>query len=207
MMSSYLVELNDKEETQSVTLVLSSLLDATSLIENLWKYKQKKYVDLSLLSVPDVINVLEMINDKSELTFKLSHTQINIEFLKQQKDIQDIDYRDNTYLLSYAESNVDVYEKYQRLNRNVIVQKQSYELEIVESLLREQDKKNETVTMLERENQLLRQGGMSQNDDDLENRYLELMEKYKQSLKRLEQLRDSKLGKLQVAYWNKKRGY
>ena len=148
-----------------------------------------------------------MINDKSELTFKLSHTQINIEFLKQQKDIQDIDYRDNTYLLSYAESNVDVYEKYQRLNRNVIVQKQSYELEIVESLLREQDKKNETVTMLERENQLLRQGGMSQNDDDLENRYLELMEKYKQSLKRLEQLRDSKLGKLQVAYWNKKRGY
>ncbi|CAD2079730.1 hypothetical protein JEODO184_01746 [Jeotgalicoccus meleagridis] len=206
-MSSYLVELNDKEETQSVTLVLSSLLDATSLIENLWKYKQKKYVDLSLLSVPDVINVLEMINDKSELTFKLSHTQINIEFLKQQKDIQDIDYRDNTYLLSYAESNVDVYEKYQRLNRNVIVQKQSYELEIVESLLREQDKKNETVTMLERENQLLRQGGMSQNDDDLENRYLELMEKYKQSLKRLEQLRDSKLGKLQVAYWNKKRGY
>ena len=206
-MSSYLVELNDKEETQSVTLVLSSLLDATSLIENLWKYKKKKYVDLSLLSVPDVINVLEMINDKSELTFKLSHTQINIEFLKQQKDIQDIDYRDNTYLLSYAESNVDVYEKYQRLNRNVIVQKQSYELEIVESLLREQDKKNETVTMLERENQLLRQGGMSQNDDDLENRYLELMEKYKQSLKRLEQLRDSKLGKLQVAYWNKKRGY
>ena len=206
-MSSYLVELNDKEETQSVTLVLSSLLDATSLIENLWKYKQKKYVDLSLLSVPDVINVLEMINDKSELTFKLSHTQINIEFLKQQKDIQDIDYRDNTYLLSYAERNVDVYEKYQRLNRNVIVQKQSYELEIVESLLREQDKKNETVTMLERENQLLRQGGMSQNDDDLENRYLELMEKYKQSLKRLEQLRDSKLGKLQVAYWNKKRGY
>lgn len=206
-MSSYLVELNDKEETQSVTLVLSSLLDATSLIENLWKYKQKKYVDLSLLSVPDVINVLGMINDKSELTFKLSHTQINIEFLKQQKDIQDIDYRDNTYLLSYAESNVDVYEKYQRLNRNVIVQKQSYELEIVESLLREQDKKNETVTMLERENQLLRQGGMSQNDDDLENRYLELMEKYKQSLKRLEQLRDSKLGKLQVAYWNKKRGY
>lgn len=207
-MSSYLVELNDKEETQSVTLVLNSLLDATSLIENLWKYKQKKYVDLSLLSVPDVINVLGMINDKSELTFKLSHTQINIEFLKQQKDIQDIDYRDNTYLLSYAESNVDVYEKYQRLNRNVIVQKQSYELEIVESLLRrEQDKKNETVTMLERENQLLRQGGMSQNDDDLENRYLELMEKYKQSLKRLEQLRDSKLGKLQVAYWNKKRGY
>ena len=206
-MSSYLVELNDKEETQSVTLVLNSLLDATSLIEDLWKYKQKKYVDLSLLSVPDVINVLEMINDKSELTFKLSHTQINIEFLKQQKDIQDIDYRDNTYLLSYAESNVDVYEKYQRLNRNVIVQKQSYELEIVESLLREQDKKNETVTMLERENQLLRQGGMSQNDDDLENRYLELMEKYKQSLKRLEQLRDSKLGKLQVAYWNKKRGY
>lgn len=206
-MSSYLVELNDKEETQSVTLVLSSLLDATSLIENLWKYKQKKYVDLSLLSVPDVINVLEMINDKSELIFKLGHTQINIEFLKQQKDIQDIDYRDNTYLLSYAESNVDVYEKYQRLNRNVIVQKQSYELEIVESLLREQDKKNETVTMLERENQLLRQGGMSQNDDDLENRYLELMEKYKQSLKRLEQLRDSKLGKLQVAYWNKKRGY
>ena len=149
-MSSYLVELNDKEETQSVTLVLNSLLDATSLIENLWKYKQKKYVDLSLLSVPDVINVLGMINDKSELTFKLSHTQINIEFLKQQKDIQDIDYRDNTYLLSYAESNVDVYEKYQRLNRNVIVQKQSYELEIVESLLREQDKKNETVTMLER---------------------------------------------------------
>lgn len=206
-MSSYLVELNDKEETQSVTLVLNSLLDATSLIEDLWKYKQKKYVDLSLLSVPDVINVLGMINDKSELTFKLSHTQINIEFLKQQKDIQDIDYRDNTYLLSYAESNVDVYEKYQRLNRNVIVQKQSYELEIVESLLREQDKKNETVTMLERENQLLRQGGMSQNDDDLENRYLELMEKYKQSLKRLEQLRDSKLGKLQVAYWNKKRGY
>ena len=206
-MSSYLVELNDKEETQSVTLVLNSLLDATSLIEDLWKYKQEKYVDLSLLSVPDVINVLGMINDKSELTFKLSHTQINIEFLKQQKDIQDIDYRDNTYLLSYAESNVDVYEKYQRLNRNVIVQKQSYELEIVESLLREQDKKNETVTMLERENQLLRQGGMSQNDDDLENRYLELMEKYKQSLKRLEQLRDSKLGKLQVAYWNKKRGY
>ena len=206
-MSSYLVELNDKEETMSVTLVLSSLLDVISLIENLRKYKQKKYVDLSLLSVPDVINVLGMINDKSELTFKLSHTQINIEFLKQQKDIQDIDYRDNTYLLSYAESNVDVYEKYQRLNRNVIVQKQSYELEIVESLLREQDKKNETVTMLERENQLLRQGGMSQNDDDLENRYLELMEKYKQSLKRLEQLRDSKLGKLQVAYWNKKRGY
>src|SRR5699024_3137072 len=99
-----------------------------------------------------------MNNDKSELTIKISHTQINIEFLKQQKDIQDIDYRDNTYLLSYAESNVDVYEKYQRLNRNVIVQKQSYELEIVESLLREQDKKNETVTMLERENQLLRQG-------------------------------------------------
>src|SRR5699024_12516167 len=98
-MSSYLVELNDKEETQSVTLVLSSLLDATSLIENLWKYKQKKYVDLSILSVPDVINVLEMINDKSELTFKLRYTQINIEYLIQQKDMKDIDYSNNTYLI------------------------------------------------------------------------------------------------------------
>ena len=133
--------------------------------------------------------------------------QINETLLNTADNIENIDFKNNLYHLKSGTGNSNMLEKYRMLNINVKQKSKSYELEIVESLLREYDKNNEIINQLQRENQQLQAGRILVNDNDLETRYLDLMEKYKQSLSRLEQLRSSKLGKMQVAYWNRRRGY
>lgn len=208
MMNKFFMEMDDNNNGRSVTLIIQKNENLHDLYMRLRDYDMSKFIDLTKI---DVGNVWRIIRDfpanDIEATFIVSDVQINETLLKTADNIADIDFKNNLYQLKSGKGNINLLEKYKILNINVKQKNKSYELEIVESLLREYDKNNEIINQLQRENQQLQAGRILVNDNDLETRYLDLMEKYKQSLSRLEQLRSSKLGKMQVAYWNRKRGY
>lgn len=207
-MNKFFMEMDDNNNGRSVTLIIQKNENLHDLYMRLRDYDMSKFIDLTKI---DVGNVWRIIRDfpanDIEATFIVSDVQINETLLKTADNIADIDFKNNLYQLKSGKGNINLLEKYKILNINVKQKNKSYELEIVESLLREYDKNNEIINQLQRENQQLQAGRILVNDNDLETRYLDLMEKYKQSLSRLEQLRSSKLGKMQVAYWNRKRGY
>lgn len=208
MMNKFFMEMDDNNNGRSVTLIIQKNENLHDLYMRLRDYDMSKFIDLTKI---DVGNVWRIIRDfpanDIEATFIVSDVQINETLLKTADNIADIDFKNNLYQLKSGKGNINLLEKYKILNINVKQKNKSYELEIVESLLREYDKNNEIINQLQRENLQLQAGRILVNDNDLETRYLDLMEKYKQSLSRLEQLRSSKLGKMQVAYWNRKRGY
>lgn len=207
-MNKFFMEMDDNNNGRSVTLIIQKNENLHDLYMRLRDYDMSKFIDLTKI---DVGNVWRIIRDfpanDIEATFIVSDVQINETLLKTADNIADIDFKNNLYQLKSGKGNINLLEKYKILNINVKQKNKSYELEIVESLLREYDKNNEIINQLQRENLQLQAGRILVNDNDLETRYLDLMEKYKQSLSRLEQLRSSKLGKMQVAYWNRKRGY
>lgn len=206
-MSKFLLEYDDNETAKSATLVLETKEGYQTLLSKLQQYDTVRYLDLRSLMVIDVWTIINELKADSEVKVIINDDQLNETLLSSAVNIADIDYKSDAYVFTLGEKNEQILKKYQRLNINIQEKNKSYELQIVESLLREQGKNNEKIAQLQREKQLLEQSSGAVNDDELETRYLDLMEKYKQALKRLEQLRESKLGKLQVAYWNKKRGY
>ena len=208
MMNKFFMEMDDNNNGRSVTLIIQKNENLHDLYMRLRDYDMSKFIDLTKIDVGNVWRIIRGFpaND-IEATFIVSDVQINETLLKTADNIADIHFKNNLYQLKSGKGNINLLEKYKILNINVKQKNKSYELEIVESLLREYDKNNEIINQLQRENQQLQAGRILVNDNDLETRYLDLMEKYKQSLSRLEQLRSSKLGKMQVAYWNRKRGY
>ncbi|GGE15813.1 hypothetical protein GCM10007275_08910 [Jeotgalicoccus coquinae] len=207
-MNKFYMELDDRDNGLSVTLTIAKNEGIQDLYTRLSTYDMAKFIDLTKI---DTGNVWDIINDfpadKIDAVFIISDFQINESLLNTTDNIADIDFKNELYYLTSGSKSAHILEKYRMININVKQKSKSYELEIVESLLREQDKNNEVINGLVREKQQLQFSRGRADDDDLETRYLDLMEKYKQSLDRLEQLRSSKLGKMQVAYWNRKRGY
>lgn len=208
MMNKFFMEMDDNNNGRSVTLIIQKNENLHDLYMRLRDYDMSKFIDITKIDVGNVWRIIKDFPENDiEATFIVSDVQINETLLKTADNIADIDFKNNLYQLKSGKGNINLLEKYKILNINVKQKNKSYELEIVESLLREYDKNNEIINQLQRENQQLQAGRILVNDNDLETRYLDLMEKYKQSLSRLEQLRSSKLGKMQVAYWNRKRGY
>ena len=208
MMNKFFMELDDNNNGRSVMLIIQKNEKLNDLYARLREYDMEKYIDLTKIDVGNVWRIIKDFPENDiEATFIVSDEQINETLLNTADNIENIDFKNNLYHLKSGTGNSNMLEKYRMLNINVKQKSKSYELEIVESLLREYDKNNEIINQLQRENQQLQAGRILVNDNDLETRYLDLMEKYKQSLSRLEQLRSSKLGKMQVAYWNRKRGY
>lgn len=202
------MELDDNNNGRSVMLIIQKNEKLNDLYARLREYDMEKYIDLTKIDVGNVWRIIKDFPENDiEATFIVSDEQINETLLNTADNIENIDFKNNLYHLKSGTGNSNMLEKYRMLNINVKQKSKSYELEIVESLLREYDKNNEIINQLQRENQQLQAGRILVNDNDLETRYLDLMEKYKQSLSRLEQLRSSKLGKMQVAYWNRRRGY
>lgn len=208
MMNKFFMELDDNNNGRSVMLIIQKNEKLNDLYARLREYDMEKYIDLTKIDVGNVWRIIKDFPENDiEATFIVSDEQINETLLNTADNIENIDFKNNLYHLKSGTGNSNMLEKYRMLNINVKQKSKSYELEIVESLLREYDKNNEIINQLQRENQQLQAGRILINDNDLETRYLDLMEKYKQSLSRLEQLRSSKLGKMQVAYWNRRRGY
>lgn len=207
-MNKFFMELDDNNNGRSVMLIIQKNEKLNDLYARLREYDMEKYIDLTKIDVGNVWRIIKDFPENDiEATFIVSDEQINETLLNTADNIENIDFKNNLYHLKSGTGNSNMLEKYRMLNINVKQKSKSYELEIVESLLREYDKNNEIINQLQRENQQLQAGRILINDNDLETRYLDLMEKYKQSLSRLEQLRSSKLGKMQVAYWNRRRGY
>ncbi|MCG1009980.1 hypothetical protein J4760_08105 [Salinicoccus sp. ID82-1] len=99
----------------------------------------------------------------------------------------------------------DPVETFAILKRNFSLKQKSYEMEIIESLIGESNRERQKYELLQSRYENLKAARMGGRDMDLEKRYVELMEKYKQSLQRLEKLRQSKLGRLQMFYWRQRR--
>lgn len=207
-MNKFKLEFDGNNNPLSITLVLESSENADIMIERLKEYDEDKFIDVTTMNINDAWKVITGLSkNQTDIYILVDDSQINEDLISNMNNIEDIDFKDDIYQLKLGKENINLIRKYKVLSLNIRYKEKSYELEIVESLLREYDKNNEIITQLQREKQQLQQFRDNTVDDELETRYLDLMEKYKQSLKRLDQLRSSKLGKLQVAYWNQKRGY
>ena len=156
MMNKIFMELDDKGEGQSIILRAGETDSFHDSLTQLASYNIPKYIDLTSLHVGDTWKI---INDFSswelEITFIIDDNQINEDLLESTQNIKDINYRNNNYYLMPGISEINLVEKYRVLNINVKQKKKSYELEIVESLLREYDKNNEVINKLQREKQQL----------------------------------------------------
>lgn len=102
------------------------------------------------------------------------------------------------------EAKADLGKQFDVLKQNFSLKEKSYEMEIIESLVEESGRETQKYQMLKADYDSLKATQSAGRDRDLERRYLELMEKYKQALQRLQKLRQSKLGRLQMAYWRKR---
>lgn len=207
-MNKFKMEFDEHNNLLSITLVLQSDKNVYTLIDRLKEYDEDKFIDVTLMNIIDAWKVITKISkNQTDIILLVDDSQINEDLINSVNYIENIDFKNDVYQLKLGKENINIIRKYKTLSLNVKYKDKSYELEIVESLLREYDKNNEVINRLQREKHQLQQFSSITSDDELETRYFDLMEKYKQSLKRLDQLRNSKLGKLQVAYWNQKRGY
>lgn len=207
-MSRFLKEFDAENNLLSITLVIESLNNFDDQVAVLNSEKTRKFIDISLLLYEDVFTIInDFASNQSDIIFLLDEAQVSEYLVENTRKLKSIDFKNNHFYFVFGEDNEGIIEDYKSIALNLQYKNKSFELEIVESLLTEQDSNNEVINQLQKELQYSKTVSGKRNDDELEVKYLDLMEKYKQSLKRLEQLRSSKLGKLQVAYWDRKRGY
>lgn len=112
--------------------------------------------------------------------------------------------RDGRFTLGIGESDPAVKERFRILAHNLRLKNKTYEMEIIESLLTDAGAENRKYRELKSRYDNLKAASGVKHDEDLARRYLDVMDKYKQALDRLDHLRKSKLGRLQMAYWNRK---
>lgn len=132
-------------------------------------------------------------------------TRMNQNLFTKIKGISNIEAEENGFLLYFnKKKNPQLKKKFEVLKRNFSLKQKSYEMEIIETLVGESNFENHKYETLKSQYESLKARQHVGRDKDLEKRYVELMSKYKQSLQRLEKLRQSKLGGLQMAYWRRR---
>ncbi|QQD85878.1 hypothetical protein [Jeotgalicoccus sp. ATCC 8456] len=154
-MSRFLLEYDDNETAKSATLVLDTKEGYQTLLSKLQQYDTTRYLDLRPLMVIDVWTIINELKTDSELQLIINDDQLNDTLLSSAVNIADIDYKSDAFVFTLGEKSDHILKKYQRLNINIQEKNKSYELQIVESLLREQGKNNEKIAQLQREKQLL----------------------------------------------------
>lgn len=128
--------------------------------------------------------------------------------LKQLKRVTHIEPDHSDFILTLGDvESPTVYDQLEVMQHNLKVRSRTYETVLVESYFKRNDAEDESASYqaLKQENARLKslvEAGMSENQSE---KYVNLMEKYKQALTRLDHLRNSKLGKLQMKYWSLKR--
>lgn len=136
----------------------------------------------------------------------IRHESCDTETLKSLKRVSDIDVSDTHFILSLgSEENPDIYDVFKVMQINIQNKKRTMEAEILGNALEKDSGSSLETEHLKRENERLQALLASSEAMDHSERYVALMEKYKQALTRLNHLRNSKLGRLQMAYW-KRRG-
>ena len=116
----------------------------------------------------------------------------------------DIVVADGRFIIVAGAGNPDVKERFRVLSHNLRLKSKTYEMEIIESLLSDADAESRKYQELKSRYDNLKAASGVKQDEDLASRYINVMDKYKQALDRLDRLRKSKLGRLQMAYWNRK---
>lgn len=132
----------------------------------------------------------------------------NSDVLKQLKRVTHIEPDHSDFILTLGDvESPAVYDQLEVMQHNLKVRSRTYETVLVESYFKRNDAEDESASYqaLKQENARLKslvEAGMSESQSE---KYVNLMEKYKQALTRLDHLRNSKLGKLQMKYWSLKR--
>src|SRR5699024_2213597 len=111
---------------------------------------------------------------------------------------------DGRFIVGTGAGNPAVKERFRVLSHNLRLKSKTYEMEIIESLLSDAGAETRKYQELKSRYDNLKAASSVKQDENLAERYLNVMDKYKQALDRLDKLRKSKLGRLQMAYWNRK---
>ncbi|WP_411843689.1 hypothetical protein [Salinicoccus sp. HZC-1] len=164
------------------------------------------YIDMNDLRHEEIIRLEQEIPSGSYDSIRLlidpEHlTEALIEALPR---VSGIAVEEGEFILTLGTEGDPVKERFRTLKRNMKLKNKTYEMEIIESLLTDASAETQKYQELKSKFDNLKASSAVRQDEDLEERYLNVMDKYKQALERLDKLRKSKLGRLQMAYWNRK---
>ncbi|AKG73402.1 hypothetical protein [Salinicoccus halodurans] len=163
------------------------------------------HIDVDVLRDTEIVQIAQEIppenRDRVQLIFS---PEILTEALIDRLEVSDIAVEAGKFILTPGEKNAAAGARFRTLRHNMKLKNKTYEMEIIESLLTDASAETQKYQELKSRYDNLKAAASVKQDADLEERYLNVMDKYKQALERLDRLRKSKLGRLQMAYWNRK---
>lgn len=173
----------------------------TALDEN-----EDLYINMNALGHDEIVQLEKKIPAERYDSIKLMIDPENITeaLVDELMHLDSLIVEEGKFILTLGAKKRSVTGRFRTLKQNMKLKNKTYEMEIIESLLTDASAETQKYQQLKsRYDNLKARAGMKQ-DADLEERYLNVMDKYKQALERLNRLRKSKLGRMQMAYWNRK---
>ena len=163
------------------------------------------HIDVDGLTHEEIRAAMEQIppEERTRISIVISPDHLS-EALLDSLGADDIAVADGRFIIGIGAGNPDVKERFRVLSHNLRLKSKTYEMEIIESLLSDADAESRKYQELKSRYDNLKAASGVKQDEDLASRYINVMDKYKQALDRLDRLRKSKLGRLQMAYWNRK---
>ncbi|WP_017548085.1 hypothetical protein [Salinicoccus carnicancri] len=163
------------------------------------------HVDVDNLTHGEIGAAMEQIPPEERVRIRIMISPDHLsEALLESLGAGDIAVEGGRFILGTGTAGPDVKERFRILSHNLRLKSRTYEMEIIESLLSDADAETRKYQELKSRYDNLKAVSGIKQDEDLASRYLNVMDKYKQALDRLDRLRKSKLGRLQMAYWNRK---
>ncbi|KKK33987.1 hypothetical protein WN59_10335 [Salinicoccus sediminis] len=163
------------------------------------------HIDVDSLTREEIRAAMEQIppEEQTRISIVISPEHLS-EALLDSLGADDIAVADGRFIIGAGAGSPGVKERFRVLSHNLRLKSKTYEMEIIESLLSDADAESRKYQELKSRYDNLKAASGFKQDEDLASRYINVMDKYKQALDRLDRLRKSKLGRLQMAYWNRK---
>ncbi len=204
---SRLIKTTDLQSQQTHHVLALDTLDTLEAdLEAAFSRTDQIRVDADGLPREAIVQLTEQLpaESYSRIMLEFSPEILTESLMEEMENISSIVVSDGRFNLTLGTGGDHVTEQFRLLSQNMKLRSKTYEMEIIESLLTDASAETKKYQQLKSQYNNLKASANMKHDADLEKRYLNVMDKYKQALERLDKLRKSKLGRMQMAYWNRK---
>lgn len=197
-------DLNSNEDTHILEVDAPEAFEAD--FNSALGVSDQLYIDMNKLRDAEIVQLSQNIPSERYGAVKLSiqPEKLTEALVRDMDRVKDITVEQGCFILTLGSAQTSVIELFRTLKRNMKLKNKTYEMEIIESLLTDASAETQKYQELKSRYDNLKAASSVKQDEDLAERYLNVMDKYKQALDRLDKLRKSKLGRMQMAYWNRK---
>lgn len=204
---SRLIKTTDLQSQQTHHVLALDTLDTLEAdLEAAFSGTDQLRIDADGLPREGIVQLTEQLpaESYSRIMLEFSPEILTESLMEEMENISSIVVSDGRFNLTLGTGGDQVTEQFRLLSQNMKLRSKTYEMEIIESLLTDASAETKKYQQLKSQYNNLKASANMKHDADLEKRYLNVMDKYKQALERLDKLRKSKLGRMQMAYWNRK---